>query len=60
MTDYATRTNTSDYRERQLVYVTNVTNQEKLNVPIKFILNNSNFISAVFYTSCNSSDVDFN
>ena len=43
MTDYATRTNTSDYRERQLVYVTNVTNQEKLNVPIKFILNNSNF-----------------
>lgn len=43
MSDYAASINPNDYRELKPVYVTNVTNQKKYNVPIKLNLNNTNF-----------------
>jgi len=43
MSDYAANITSSDYREQRPVYVTNVTNQEMLIVPLRFYLNESNF-----------------
>ena len=43
MSDYADNINTIDYRQMETVTVTNVTEQDKHDIPIMFVLNENNF-----------------